>query len=246
MPPSKNIPPKPHTRYHNPELTRLPNHSLAQRIFRWLVHFVVLVLDKLLLSTQLVGMENFPRQGPAFVVMNHLGDAEAVLVAAHLPLSVDAFTAIDLYYEHTFLGRIMDAYGVIWIHRGTPDRHALRMGLQGIAEGRIIVIAPEGRESVTGSLEEGTSGAAFLALRTGVPLIPVTFTGTSNKVIYPNLHRLRRSPVSMTVGPPFNLQVTGTGKDALESATLEIMRALACQLPEELRGVYKSSTSQGL
>ena len=59
----------------------------------------------------------------------------------------------------------MDWYGTIWVHRGRPDRRALRAALNGLAEGRMLAIAPEGRESISGELEQGTDGAAYIALR---------------------------------------------------------------------------------
>jgi 1-acyl-sn-glycerol-3-phosphate acyltransferase len=235
--------PKPHTRFYSPELTRLPKHNLPQRIFRRLLGALAWLVVRLVLRTQVQGLENFPRQGPALIVTNHLGDSDVVLGLAFLPPNIDTFAAIDLYYNFPWLGKIMDAYGVIWVHRGIPDRQALRVALRGLAEDRIVAIAPEGRESLTGALESGTSGAAFLALRTGVPITPITYTGTPNKVIYPNLKHFRRSPASLTVGPAFHLQEKGTDRSALDRATSEIMQALARQLPEELRGVYDPKSS---
>ena len=55
----------------------------------------------------------------------------------------------------------MDWYGIIWLHRGQADRRAIRAALDGFAEGRIIVIAPEGRYSLVGGLEEGSRAQRF-------------------------------------------------------------------------------------
>jgi 1-acyl-sn-glycerol-3-phosphate acyltransferase len=140
----------------------------------------------------------------------------------------------------------MDAYGVIWVHRGQPDRRALRAALQGLGQGRLVTIAPEGRESLSGALEEGTRGAAYLALKAGVPVIPVTLTGTENWRVYGNLKRFRRTEMSVTVGQPFYLDVPGNQRQAQEQGTLQIMRKLAEQLPEEYRGVYRSGEGDGM
>ena len=56
---------------------------------------------------------------------------------------------------------------MIWVHRGQPDRRAMRAALDALAEGRMVTLAPEGRQSVIGGLEEGNPGAAFLALKSG-------------------------------------------------------------------------------
>ena len=172
------------------------------------------------------------------VVANHLGDADVVVGLAYVPFEIEAVAKVELY-EIPILGYLMDTFGVIWVHRGQPDRLAIRCVLEGLQEGRVIYIAPEGRESVTGSLEEGTEGAAYLALKSGVPLIPMTFTGTENKRVFANLKRLRRSKISLTIGLPFKLEPGPDWRDSVQAGTQAIMKRLAGQLPLEYRGVYK-------
>jgi 1-acyl-sn-glycerol-3-phosphate acyltransferase len=106
-------------------------------------------------------------------------------------------------------------------------------------QGRFIAIAPEGRESLTGALEPGTEGAAYLALKARVPLIPVAFTGTENQQIYGNIKRFRRSPVTMTIGSPFQLEDLPDRREAITRGTETIMRQIASYLPPEYRGVYQ-------
>jgi 1-acyl-sn-glycerol-3-phosphate acyltransferase len=132
----------------------------------------------------------------------------------------------------------MDMLGVIWVHRGQPDRRAISAALEAFNQGRRIIIAPEGRESVSGALEEGTEGAAFLALTTGVPVVPITITGSEFRLIENNLKKFRRMSVTLRVGKPFVLSQHASSKDALEEGTRIIMETLACQLPPKYRGVY--------
>jgi 1-acyl-sn-glycerol-3-phosphate acyltransferase len=185
----------------------------------------------------LVGMENFPRTGPALVVTNHLGDADLVLMVACLPILGEILAKIEAY-DLPVIGALMDAYGMIWVHRGQPDRKALRLALEALQGGRFVGVAPEGRESLTGGLEPATSGAAFLALHADVPLVPVTVTGTENRRLLPNLRRLRRTPVTVRVGKPFALAQVADRRTALREGTRLIMETLARQLPPELRGAY--------
>lgn len=100
-------------------------------------------------------------------------------------------------------------------------------------------IAPEGRESLTGALEEGMGGAAYLALEGGAPILPVTFTGTENDRLYPNMKRLRRTEMTMTVGPMFRLEDPEDRRQAVEKGTRRIMQTLASQLPLEYQGAYR-------
>ena len=184
-------------------------------------------------------MENLPKKGPALVIINHLGDADAVLLGASLPYPIDALGKIELH-EHPVVGGIFRAYGVIWIHRGRPDRKALHAALEGLAEGRVIAMAPEGRESVTGALEDGNEGAAFIALKSGAPIVPVVMTGTENSHIYGHMKRFKRAPVTFTVGKPFVLHESANRRTRLQDGTRQIMETLADMLPESYRGSYNS------
>jgi len=186
------------------------------------------------------GMENFPKHGPALVVFNHLGDADAILLGASIPFMMDGMGKIELN-DHWLAGPILRAYGIIWVHQGRPDRRALRAALDGLAEGRMVIIAPEGRESVIGGLEDGTEGAAFLALRSGASIVPIAMTGTGNQNIYTNLKRLKRTVVTLTVGKPFVLKPQADRQSMLREGTRQIMVSLANLLPESYRGNYKSN-----
>lgn len=231
------IPPKPTTATARPELVRLPEHTFLRRVYRAILHALIRLLVRLFTRVRLTGLENIPRDGPLLLVSNHLGDADAIVGLAYSPRPVDLIAKIDLY-DLPVAGKLLDAYGVIWIHRGQPDRRALRAALKGLEQGRIIGIAPEGRESLSGSLEEGTQGAAFLALKSGAPLLPVTFTGSENSRVFTNLRRLRRTDITCTVGMPFFLETSGDFRADLEQGTAQIMETLAAQLPPEYRGVY--------
>jgi 1-acyl-sn-glycerol-3-phosphate acyltransferase len=154
--------------------------------------------------------------------------------------TIETFVKSELR-DYPILGQLLEAYGVIWIHRGRPDRRALRAALQALKEGRMLGIAPEGRESLSGALEEGTNGAAYLALKADVPILPVTFTGTENRHIFPNMKRLRRSSVSITIGKLFRLLPCEDFRTSISIGTETIMRKLASQLPMEYRGVYQKA-----
>jgi 1-acyl-sn-glycerol-3-phosphate acyltransferase len=234
---------KPRSQVIRPELTRLPPLTPWRRSFRRLASVFFRLLVSLFTRTQVVELENFPERGPLLVVVNHLGDTDVILGMAYFPISVDALAKMELY-DYPVLGAFMEAYGSIWVHRGAPDRRALRAALQGLEEGRVIGIAPEGRESVTGALEEGMGGAAFLALKANVPLLPVTFTGTENKKVIGSLIRFRRPKLTMTVGPIFRLEDLPDRRKAVDAGTDQIMRRLAQQLPEAYRGIYMDQEDQ--
>jgi 1-acyl-sn-glycerol-3-phosphate acyltransferase len=77
-------------------------------------------------------------------------------------------------------------------------------------------------------------GAAFLALHSGVPIVPVALTGLAWKHVLGAWRRLRRPRATLTFGPPFYLPPRIPRKDA----TALIMQKIASLLPPEYRGVY--------
>lgn len=232
-------PPKPVTEIWRPDLVYLPRLTLARRLFRRFTRGLFKLLAFLFMDATVTGMDQFPRKGPAVVVMNHLGDADAVLLSASVPVLVDGMGKIELN-DHWLVGPVFRAYGIIWVHRGRPDRKAVRAALDGLAEGRMIVLAPEGRQSVIGGLEEGNEGAAFLALKSGAPIVPVAMTGTENDHIFSHMKRLKRAKVTLAVGKPFYLQEQADRQAMLREGTRQIMESLASLLPESYRGNYKT------
>jgi 1-acyl-sn-glycerol-3-phosphate acyltransferase len=236
-------PPKPVSDVWRPDLVGLPKLTTPRRVFRVFLRGLTKLLTSLLLRAEISGLENFPRRGSAVIVFNHLGDTDAVLMLAALPFEspVEGIGKIELN-EHWLVGPVFRAYGVIWVHRGQPDRRALRAALDGLAEGRMVTLAPEGRQSIIGGLDEGNAGAAFLALKSGAPIVPVVMTGTENSYVYNHLKQWRRAPVTLTVGKPFSLPMhpSGDRQKTLQEGTRLIMKTLASLLPESYRGKYKS------
>jgi 1-acyl-sn-glycerol-3-phosphate acyltransferase len=202
---------------------------------RGFAKLVVFVLT----NAKVSGLENFPKHGPALITINHLGDADAVLLAASIPATIDGMGKIELY-EDWLAGPVLRAYGVIWVHRGRPDRKAVRAALEGLSQGRFIALAPEGRQSVAGGLEEGTEGAAFLAMKSGAAIVPVAMTGTENENVYGHMKKWKRAKVTLTVGKPFYLKENQDRQLMLKEGTEQIMESLAELLPEEYRGKYGS------
>jgi 1-acyl-sn-glycerol-3-phosphate acyltransferase len=237
MPKQQLSPPKPITEVWRPELTRFPRLHWGRRCYRAFWRGVCALLITLLTKRNAEGLENFPQKGPALVVVNHLGDADGPLLVSTLPASLDALGKIELY-DFPILGKLMDWYGTIWLHRGRPDRRAIKAALDGFAEGRFILIAPEGRFSLTGGLEEGQHGAAFLAFKADVPIVPVVVIGTENAHVYGHLKRLRRAPVTLRVGKAFRLSQQADRRETVREGTDQIMEALANLLPEAYRGHY--------
>jgi 1-acyl-sn-glycerol-3-phosphate acyltransferase len=204
-----------------------------------IVHLSVRILSRFLCRLVVTGREHIPERGPFLVALNHLSSVDPILLYAQMPvrLRMAGMAAMAHRYDW-FIGRWMDYGGAVWVRRGEIDRRALREALDALAAGRPLGLAPEGTRSKTGALIEGKKGAAFLALRSEAPILPVVVYGTEK--VLPNLRRLRRMTIPMIYAPAFSLPPRGDGprSEHVQYCTDLIMARLASMLPEAYRGVY--------
>jgi len=173
------------------------------------------------------------------MVANHLSSIDAPLGLTLIPVRLRITGLAASAHRHDpLIGWLMNLEGVVWVRRGESDRDALRQSLEVLSSGRPLGISPEGTRSKTGALIEAKTGAAFLALQAGVPIVPMTLTDTQK--VFPSWRRLRRPTVHVRIGPAFVLPPRGDGprREHLQYCTDLIMARLASMLPEEYQGFY--------
>ena len=193
----------------------------------------------LIAHVNIQGMENIPRNGGFVVATNHLGRLDVALL--FYALDGDFILTIAEKYEHHWLfGPIGNAMNGIWLDRFNADVPAIRKVLTRMKAGGILVIAPEGTRSKTEAMAEGKPGVAYLALKAGLPIVPVGLTGTEDRAVLERLKHFKKSEIKIIVGRPFNLPpIQRKDRDVfLKQYTDEIMCQIGVLLPEKYRGVY--------
>jgi 1-acyl-sn-glycerol-3-phosphate acyltransferase len=189
------------------------------------------------------GLENVPREGAFIVVANHISLLDPLIIGAtagQLAGRLIHFMAKQQIRGWPVIGWLATQAGVYFVRRGEGDRAAQRLSLELLGRGEPIAVFPEGTRSRTGVLGEPRDGAALLAMRTGLPLLPVSIVG-SNRLFRKGARLPRRSRVTVRVGEPFTLGRQATGRidrQELAAGTDRIMRAIAALLPEAQRGRY--------
>ena len=213
--------------------------SRGRLIFRRLACFVLRMFLRLFTHLEVTGLENIPEGGPLLAAFNHLAHLDVALVLPLLPQPVEGIALEDLYHV-PITGQLLRLYGTIPVHRDQFDRQVIRRALQVLAEGKILALAPEARMSLTGALEQARQGVAYLALRSGAPILPVALTGTER--VPSALKRLRRPRLTVTFGeliiPPPRANKPQARRQQVAELTDEIMYRIAAMLPPEYRGVY--------
>ena len=183
-------------------------------------------------------LEKIPDRGPLIAYFNHLGDIEVPLIFTQLmPRPVTGFAKIETW-DGWFLRYVFDLWGAIPLRRGEADMVAMRKGLEALQKGFILGIAPEGTRSKTKSLLRGQPGIVTLALRSGVPLVPVAHWGGER--FLPNLKQWKRTDFHIRVGEPFRLDAGGerVTREMRQQMVDEMMYRLAALIPERYRGAY--------
>jgi 1-acyl-sn-glycerol-3-phosphate acyltransferase len=209
---------------------------MKYKTLRSIVRFVMNIIA----DVEVVGMEKIP-QGNLMIAANHLGRLDTAVLLYAIDREDIIMAVAEKYKDHPLFGAIGRTVDAIWLNRFEADFSALREILTRMQKGGLMVIAPEGTRSKTEALQEGKMGVAFLASKSGYPVMPVALTGTEDRSVIENLKRFRRSKIKAVAGELFYIEVPkGKGREeAMRNATDEIMCQIAAKLPESYRGFYK-------
>ncbi|MHB8645952.1 MAG: lysophospholipid acyltransferase family protein [Thermomicrobiales bacterium] len=203
-----------------------------------------------LMRLEVRGIENVPRRGPLIVASNHLHNFDPEVVGAVIPRTTFIMAKKELFAV-PIVGGFIHFFGAFPIDRGAADRVALRYAVHLVEDGHALLMFPEGTRSRTAKIEKVLPGAAFVALRTGAPIVPVAVTGTETlpfdeKAAAAGRRWRGRARVTVTFGAPFHLGPGADGKrPSMEAATDAMMRRIAALLPPEYRGIYADARESG-
>lgn len=180
---------------------------------------------------------NLPTSGPFILASNHLSWMDVPLIPAFITPILMNRKVVAMAKEELFkgkLGWLVRFLGAFPVKRGEADRQSMRAAEQQLQQGNILFIFPEGTRSKTHTLAKGHAGLGMIALRTGVPVVPVAVWG-SEKVL-----RAFRPRVNISFGEPIILKPKGRKitREDIDEATETIMRNIAAMLPPQYRGVY--------
>ncbi|MEX1006710.1 MAG: lysophospholipid acyltransferase family protein [Acidimicrobiia bacterium] len=183
---------------------------------------VVLSVCKVACRVRVVGREHVPRSGAYIVAPSHRSILD-VPFSAFVTTRTICFLAKEELFSTWFGNAFFTALGAVRVERGTADRAALRALEAELARGQPVAVFPEGTRESGPRIAPLFDGAAYLAVKLGVPIVPVGVGGSED--ILPKgkfLPRPRR--VAVVVGKPIMPPVfEGRGR-----------RAAATKLTDEL------------
>lgn len=173
-----------------------------------------------------LGTERVPATGPVLLVANHAAFLDGPLVFSLAPRPVN-FLVKQEAFSGPF-GRLIQTVGQIPIDRGVGDRAALGRAVAVLERGGAVGIFPEGNRQ-GGEVQNVNQGAAWIALRTGAPIVPVAVLGTRVAGADADAWPMPRSVLTVDFGLPFHLAAPPglPGRERLRAATDQLRDTLA-------------------
>lgn len=202
-----------------------------------LARIAVISFLSLFTRWEVKGKENLPLDSGVLIIANHVSLADPPLLGVSFGKKV-AFMAKKELFGYPVLSYIVRECGAFPIQRGQFSRTALRQAIEVLEQGQPLVIFPEGMRSRGGKLRKAFPGPALLALRCGIPVLPVGVIGTDKMRGFTWI--IHRPRITVNIGYPFYLlpvdgKLTG---EKLENYTDFMMSRVAGLLPEKYWGYY--------
>lgn len=168
---------------------------------------------------KVIGTENIPETGGVVVVSNHASNLDPVILGCALTRQVHFMAKVELF-KFRLMAVFLRCMGSFPVNREKSDRNAIRTALELLQAGKIIGIFPEGTRNKSGELIKPHIGAAMLAIKADVPILPVAISGNEglfNKII-------------VNIGEPVYLPElwrSRPGKEELEDLIGQVMGNIA-------------------
>jgi len=181
------------------------------------------------------GAEHVPLDGGVVLACNHLSNLDPVLLAAGCPRHISYLAKIELF-RVPVLGQLIPRYGAIPLRRSASDPDAIRLAECVLERQQVLALFPEGTRSRDGQLKPFRFGAARLALKYNVPLVPAAIVGT-DQAMPTGAHFPQRTRVHIAFAPPLELQAYTYAKagNVPEASVLEHVTSMLQAKVQEMK-----------
>lgn len=203
---------------NKPEMSRDREPSvnlLWYHLFKW---SVVSPMLGLYFRGRVYGTDQVPKTGGLVVVANHASDFDPPLLSAAVRRPV-SYMAKEELFKVPVLSQAIRLYGAYPVKRGSADRSAIREALKQLEQGWAVGIFLQGTRTPDGRIPEPKIGAALIAAKAQVPLLPVSLWGTQ-RIFTKGSAIPRPTPLTIRIGAPI-APPPSTARDGLEVITAQ-------------------------
>ena len=192
-----------------------PVNLLWYHLFKW---SVVSPMLGLYFRGRVYGAEQVPTTGGLVVVANHASDFDPPLLSAAVRRPV-SYMAKEELFNVPVLSQAIRLYGAYPVKRGSADRSAIREALKQLDQGWAVGIFLQGTRTVNGRIPEPKIGAALIAAKAQVPLLPVSLWGTQH-IFKKGTAIPRPVPLTSRIGAPI-APPASTDREGLDAITAQ-------------------------
>jgi len=175
------------------------------------VHKVANLWAKILLlicntKAEVIGKENVLLGKPQIFMANHQSDFDIFIVLAHIPGQFRWLVKKELFNIPIF-GAAMKSAGYIELDRNDREKalQSLDQAALSIREGKSIMVFPEGTRSPNGEIKSFKQGTFYLAIKSGVPIVPISIIG-SGKILPKRSLKIKPGKIKLIIGKPINVK----------------------------------------
>lgn len=182
---------------------------------------------------EVTGREHPPSTGPLIVAANHLSLIDPPMVSVAVLRPVRYLALDELFEQSRIFAAMASFFGSIRLPRGRPPILAMRRALEHLEGGGCLGVFPEGRRVQAWGEDPPERGAAWLALRSGAPIVPVAIAGSERtlSLSYPGV---RRTAVRVWLEAPLRPEAFVDRVDPLASMMEAWRTALDVRLAHRL------------
>ena len=209
--------------------TNLAGQGRVGKLFYAVIRGILVALCRTYFRLSVKGRENIPKTGAFILAPIHRSNVDTPISCAATTRRL-RYMGKDSLWKNKTIGSVLSALGGFPVTRGTADLEALKRCLAVLALGEPMVMFPEGTRQFGDVIQPLFDGAAYLAIKANVPIVPVGIGGTQGvmpkgtKMIYPK-------KCTMIIGAPIYPPVTTTGRTP-RTATTELTAKLKSALQE--------------
>jgi 1-acyl-sn-glycerol-3-phosphate acyltransferase len=186
-------------------------------------------LFKKVFRVEVVGYENIPQSGPYIVASNHRSHLDPPVLNSAFPEPLVFLAKEELFKPP--LGWFIRHMRAVPIRRGSGDVDTLEMVLELLHKGCPVAIFPEGTRARPGEFLRPKPGVGLLAVKSGVPVIPVLIEGTD--AVFPRGSKAPKPgyPIRVYIGKPRRFDGYEDNLKSYRKVALEIMEAIKSLSP---------------
>ncbi len=180
----------------------------------WLAYLLMKVTDKIYLNCKFLGKENLPNKGSYIIASNHISNLDPFILGVSC-LRKFSYVAKDSLFKNKFLAFLFTQMGAFPIKRDTADFRSIRESLKRLKNGSPLIFFPEGTRGASERIKRLHPGVGFIALKSGVPVIPAFIEG-SDQALPPGAKWFRRHRVKIYLGKPLHFMKKQTPEEIVK------------------------------